>query len=540
MRRFLSVWLPHWSIERYLQKRPERDLQVTGLRNLELGKNAGQAPNRQQGGDPFALVTNGPHGMLITAVNFAASEAGVLAGTSLTDAKALCPPLLAEHAVPEIDEAALEQLTLWCLQFSPMVTVHSPDGFALDISGCDHLFGGEQAMLALMAQKIRNFRLSARLAIADTIGTAWAAARFGKNRLEIVEEGRSRVFLSPLPLAALRLDGPLVSRLQKLGLRHVRALLDAPAAPLTSRFGAGLINRLHQATGEVPEVFGSLILPPIYHLRYAFIEPVVQLTAVEAALSILAGRMMNDLKQARKGARQLEVRLFRVDGHVERLVVGTSRLCNEADHMVLLFQENLSHLRDDLDMGFGFELMTMSAFDVEGADEDQKSWDGSGNETTSSQDLDRLLDRFGNRFGFDRVARFIPEESHIPERAFRKVAANTAKRKEQTWPEEVSKGMARPFLLFNPPELVTVLAEVPDGPPLRFKWRRQLYQITRSDGPERLSPEWWKKMPEGGSMQTRDYYRIEDSAGYRFWLFRDGLYNRDGDKPQWYLHGVFP
>jgi len=489
---------------------------------------------------PFALVVSGAGGLKITSVNRAAEEAGVGIGSSLTDAKALCPALETDQAASAADDEALEKLTLWCLQYSPMVTPHFPDGFALDISGCAHLFGGEQPMLEQISAKMQGFHLTARLAIADTIGGAWAGARFGKATLTVVEEGQVCEFLSRLPLMALRLDVNIVQRLQKLGLRHIGALLKAPEAPLTSRFGRELLNRLHQATGRVPEIFGPLVPPPDYHLGYPFIEPVVQLEAVEATLGILAERMMEHLKQARKGARQLEVRLFRIDGHVERLIVGTSRLCDEAGHITLLFQESLSRLRDDLDMGFGFELMTMSAFDVENTEDVQQGWIGSEKEMGSPQDLNRLLDRFGNRFGFDRVTRFVPEESYIPERAFRKIMAGASKVKGAPWQGKCSKERSRPFLLFTPPEPVTVLAEVPDGPPLRFKWRRQLHQVTRSDGPERLSPEWWRGASDDGLGQTRDYYRIEDNAGYRFWLFRDGLYDREQDQPRWYLHGIFP
>ncbi|USG60453.1 DNA polymerase Y family protein [Sneathiella marina] len=524
MRRFLSVWLPHWSMERYLQK------------NMTIGQEQHKALRQKT---PFALVASGSRGQHITSINMAAEDAGITVGLPLADARALCPALATAETMPDADAAALEQLALWCLRYSPMVTTHKPDGFALDISGCAHLFGGEQAMLEAMAEKIRQFHLTPRLAIADTIGTAWAAARFGKTTITVVEEGETRAFLAPLPLTALRLEDRTVKRLKQLGLRHINALLDAPQAPLTTRFGPQLIKRLHQATGAVPEIFGPLVPPPSYHVRYPFIEPVIQLEAVEVVLGILAERMMRQLKQMRKGARQLELRLFRVDGHLERLSVGTSRLCADADHITLLFQENLSRLRDDLDMGFGFDLMTMSAFDVENVTHIQQAWGSRKGGMISSQGLGQLLDRFGNRFGFDKVTRFIPAESYIPERAFRKIPAHSGTQ-DTSWQGTNQRTVSRPFLLFTAPEPVMVLAEVPDGPPLRFKWRRRQHRIIAADGPERLSPEWWRTSLQDTSLQTRDYYRVEDSAGYRFWLFRDGLYDREEDHPLWYLHGLFP
>lgn len=152
--------------------------------------------------------------------------------------------------------------------------------------------------------------------------------------------------------------------------------------------------------------------------------------------------------------------------------------------------------------------------------------------------INRLLDRFGNRLGFEQITRSIPEDSHIPERSHREVPVHIDTGKTSFWMGKKSISQERPLLLFRPPEPVSVLAEVPDGPPVRFEWRRRLHHITRAEGPERIAPEWWR-LEGRTSQQTRDYYRVEDRRGHRFWLYRDGLYERENDKPCWFVQGVF-
>jgi protein ImuB len=104
--------------------------------------------------------------------------------------------------------------------------------------------------------------------------------------------------------------------------------------------------------------------------------------------------------------------------------------------------------------------------------------------------------------------------------------------------EETEMPPERPLRLFAQPEPVEVImAEVPEGPPLRFRWRRVIHEVARSEGPERIAPEWWR--PEDMGRATRDYFRVEDREGRRYWLFREGLYGRETERPLWYIHGLF-
>ena len=108
-------------------------------------------------------------------------------------------------------------------------------------------------------------------------------------------------------------------------------------------------------------------------------------------------------------------------------------------------------------------------------------------------------------------------------------------------PQEQGEAPLRPLRLLDPPERVEALAEIPDGPPVRFRWRRVLHAVRKAEGPERIAPEWWRVRDDGShaAALTRDYFRIEDEAGRRFWLYREGLFGRETAAPRWYLHGLF-
>jgi protein ImuB len=155
--------------------------------------------------------------------------------------------------------------------------------------------------------------------------------------------------------------------------------------------------------------------------------------------------------------------------------------------------------------------------------------------------LSHLYDRLGARLGPARITRFLPVDTHIPERAVvaQPVALSSAAQPQALAAEPHAEETApdRPLRLFARPEPVEVIAEVPEGPPLRFRWRRVMHEVARAEGPERIAPEWWRSVDAGRA--TRDYFRVEDAEGRRYWLFREGLYGRETASPVWYLHGLF-
>ena len=536
-RRIASIFLPDWPLERFLRAR--------GGQGEAAAATDGRAVSLA---GPLALAAPLSGGMRVTACNGLARKAGISPDQLVPDALALCPSLGVHDAAPEADRAALDRLARWCGRYTPWSVADpvgisggagaAPDGLLLDISGCAHLFGGERALLDEMAARLGRFGFGMRAAIAATPGAAWAMARYGRDVLTVLPRDEEKEALAPLPVAALRLDGQAVSGLSRLGLKRVGDLYDKPRGPLTARFGPMPARRLDAALGLAPEPISPSLPHVPFRTRLHFAEPIARMSHVEEAVARLAQDLCGLLAAERKGARRLRLTLYRVDGEVREVQAGTSAPSHEAAHLARLFREKLDKAGDDFDAGFGIEAMSLACLAADDLLPSQARLTGEG---AQAHDLARLIDRLGNRLGPGRIARMEPRASHIPERAVRPVPAmRGASPALQGWARErdhLPEGMSRPLRLLPAAEPVEVVAEVPEGPPRIFRWRRVTYRIARAEGPERIAPEWWRRDKGGG--RTRDYYRVEDMQGRRFWLYRDGLYARDEEEPRWYLHGVF-
>jgi protein ImuB len=255
----------------------------------------------------------------------------------------------------------------------------------------------------------------------------------------------------------------------------------------------------------------------------------------------LTADLVRRLAQEGTGARRLDLGFHRVDGRVERIQLGTARPSRDPHHLTALFKERL----DTVDPGFGVEDMILAAFAVEPLPPEQIGFPGHLVRNEPS-DIAPLLDRLGNRLGLAALSGLEARESHIPERASVRVPPHLtvktpsphlgAERSGVRWGG--SGKSPRPIRLFEPPEPVEAFWLLPDDPPFRFMWRRRRHRVMRADGPERIADEWWQ--PEGSSEvdAIRDYYRVEDEEGRRFWLFRAGLHGQDRP-PRWFVHGVF-
>lgn len=511
---------------------------------------AGRAPEASQ--PVLATIAKIKSAQRLVAVTPQASARGLSPGMMLADARAMVPDLLVHPADAEADARLLDQLVDWCRRFTPLVARDAPDGLLLDITGAAHLFGGEAALLAEIEARLAAQGFAARAAIAPTPEAAWALAHFGNKRIlpdgDAQECGRR---LGALPLAALRLDQQSLQELAQAGLRRIDDILFRPRAPLAARFGAFLFARLDGLLGKLKTPISPTFETPAYLAERRFAEPIVTREAVEATLLSLAQDLAEILIRHGEGARRLEVSLFRVDGMVKHIAAGTSRPLRAPPTIARLFHEKLeaaaNEMGDDpLDAGFGFDVLRLSALAVERLDEAQADW---FDRSDGNQDLADLLDRLGARFGLRRVTRLAFADTHWPEFAVTAVPAAEMKSPAASRPaagsdaaanETAANGMikahpARPIRLLQHPEPIEALASVPDGPPLRFRWRRVLHEIAAIEGPERIAPEWWK----GAASLTRDYFRAEDTQGRRFWLFREGLYERETQAPRWFMHGLF-
>ena len=496
---------------------------------------------------------------MLAAVNRPAETEGLVPGMRLADARALLPRLAVAGARPMEDRRGLERLALWCHRFAPCCAVddsraaedrRTEYGLLIDSAGCAHLFGGEAAMLEEVASQLSNLGIEAYLGLADTPGAARALARFGEEGNRIAAPGATLAAIETLPVEALRIAPADAHLLRRLGLGTVGAVAALPRAPLAHRFGhqfnrgersESVPERLDRALGRRPDPIASLPPPPACRARLVFPEPLINLAGLEAALARLAAELCAALERDGLGARELALLFCRVDGGAAERHVSTVRATRDAAHLTHLFTGKIG----TVDPGFGIDVMTLHAIRAEPLAPKQlrlaastrsgQCGNGkSGNGKFRGEELEPLIDRLQARLGKNSVFHLEPVECHLPERAERRMAPgwNSA-----AWPRQ-SNLPPRPFLLLDRPEPVETVVQVPDGPPASFTWHRLRRHIARAEGPERIEPEWWTNDPEDA---PRDYYRVEDTEGRRYWLFRVGLWRNagSGEPPRWYIHGLY-
>ena len=529
--RILSLWLPTLPTDRLLRRARHGNGREPG--------DGGLAPER-----PLATFVSQNGALRLEAVCARARKAGLAPGLMLADARAMVPELQVQAAEPAADARLLEDLAAWCERYTPLVALdrsHAHDlggALWLDITGCAHLFGGEPELGADLLARLRRQGLAAAAGIADTPGAAWASARHAAPGRELVPPGETRAALGPLPVAGLRLEPELVAMLERLGLARIEQLHPLPRAALTARFGAELVTRLEQAWGQVAEPISPRRPRPAHRSQLAFVEPLLAAEALPAAASRLLGELCAGLELAGLGARRLTLAVYRVDNSTALVRIGTSRPCREVRQLARLFAEKLQ----EIDPGFGIERAILMAEVVEPLLPEPLAWRGLGaGDLDQARDLAPLVDRLSNRLGESAVTQLVPQASHIPERAQRRVPA-LQERAPAAFPERRLHGAApaRPLRLLARPEPIEAVAPVPDQPPVLFRWRQVLHKVARVRGPERLAPEWWRAPAADPAVLTRDYFAVEDTEGGRFWLFREGLYlTGAASLPRWYLHGMF-
>jgi protein ImuB len=494
-----------------------------------------QKPREQAA--PLAVTGKRGNADVLTAVDDDAERLGLAPGLALAQARAMHPALDAAAEDAEADSALLEKVADWCLRYTPLVALDPPDGLLLDISGCAHLYGGEDALVADLSGRLEAAGFAYRSAIAGTIGAAWAAAHYGEPGRYAC--GEQRALLSPLPLAALRLEPGTVAALARVGLKRVGDIIDLPRAPLTARFDAELMRQLDRALGAEHEPLNPRLPAAPYVAEQRFAEPIAREQDVLASVTRLAGQLQFALERRGDGARRLELTLFRTDGALRRVAAGCSRPLRDPTQIRALFTERLAALADALDPGFGFDMARLSVLTAEPCPPEQIGIGG----TEDCAALDRLVDRLSARLSVRRVRRPVAQDSHIPELAGIDVPAQAATGTDDGWGafhryRTEAELAPRPLRLLMRPEPIEAVAEVPDGPPLRFRWRRALHEVIAAEGPERIEGTWWSE--HGGP--ARDYFRVEDKMGLRFWLFRAGLYRdlaQGAAAPAWFLHGTF-
>ena len=551
MRRVVSVWLPTWPTDR-------------------LHKQAAVGFDALPAEAPLVTVTHDGRRQTVAAIDDQVRALGIRPGMALAQAQALVPDLMIRPAQPEADEAGLRRLAAWCLRYSPLVAPDPPDGLWIDITGCGCAYlmasqggsapldprpralplepqtsprgpgddcplagvqgaepPGEAALLTDLTARLKAAGVTVRASTADTPGAAHALARHAAGPLAIAPPNDTAAALAALPIAALRLEAETADSLHRLGLSRIDQLAAIPRGPLARRFGPDVLRRLDQALGRTAEPLMPITPPSAITSRLGFIDPLLTPDAFAAAIDQLATRVCGKLSRAGAGARRLDLWFERVDGSVQIIRVGTARPSRDAAHLARLLTERL----ETVDPGLGVEAMRLVVSLADRLSGEQSTAALADGDT--QPDISALVDRLINRLGTARVWRAAPVESDIPERSVRRIPP-MALQADKGWPDE----LPRPVRLLSPPHPVEAIALLPDHPPAAFTWRRRRFRVRRADGPERIHGEWWRHTAE--TAVTRDYWRVEDEGGRRFWLYRSG----DGNDPatgdlRWFLHGIF-
>ncbi len=528
-RRILSLWLPRLPTDRIRR---------------QYSRNAGSredgSAEQISGEQPCIVVAKQNNALQIYALDHAASRLGLDVGLPLANARAICPDVKVFDADQAADAQALNAIADWCDRFTPLVALDVPHGLLLDITGCAHLFGGEAALLQMLCDALTRQGFAVSATIAGTSVCARAMTRHVHGR--IVEEGEEADSVKPLPVSALGAGDAIVRGLRRAGLKTVGEVAARARHEIAARFGAEFTTLLEQALGQGDAPINPRKPLPDYIVEKRFADPVATDAVIAASLSRLAGTLVATMEKQGKGARRLEAGFFRTDGIVRTIVVDTGQPVTKAETIDRLFRERLDSLADPLDPGFGFDLVRLSASRTEIVVQQQRDLDA---HVLHNDELAALIDRIAARIGGRRVVVHLPQDTHVPENAGLPVPAqhHLAAAALAAWPaRNEGEPPLRPLRLFERPEPIEVLfAEVPDKPPKHFKWRRAAHTIVRAEGPERIAMEWWRSSE---AMPTRDYFRVEDEAGMRFWLYRDGLYGEiikagKAVPPEWFVHGLF-
>lgn len=513
-RRILAVWCARLAIDRW-----------------RLGQ--GLAEGEGADAAPLALITETAHGPRIAAANAAGSVAGAQPGMMLADARTLCPQLAVVPADPAGDLAFLEHLAVWAQRWGPWSALDPPDGLIVDVTGVAHLFGGEASLLADAHAAFTRRQLAVRLAIGPTAGAAWALAHHGPENalLHRLDDPAQR--LAHLPVAALRLDDDTITLLKRLGLKRLGDLHGIHRDAIVRRFrnrrsaAANPLIRMDQLLGRVPEPLLPVLAIEAPLVQRRLVEPVRHRTLLDRVVADLLADMARVLEGQALGARRLDLGLWKVDGEVVVRQLEVSAPTRDPAHLAGLFGRKL----DDVDAGFGIEMVRLRASWTEQLGLAQRELEASAENHGTS--LAACIDRLTVRLGPDAVRRPVVRASHVPERGQRwqgPLEPETAVQAEFEF-------HARPLKLLDRAEAISVIYKSPDGLPRRFRWRDAVYEIARAEGPERIAPEWWR---ERSSVRLRDYYRIEDKEGRRYWIYRNGLAGDGrGGAPEWFLQGLW-
>ena len=500
--------------------------------------------------EPLATIAKLKGAWRLEGLDAKAGALGLRSGMGLADARAMHPKLLVAEADAIAEAALYDQLLAWCRRFTPLVAADGLDGMVLDITGAAHLFGGEAALGDELIARLARQGFGARVGIGPHPAAAWALARFARQPIlaPMIEMARLPGIFADFPVAALNISDDLVADLARAGLRRIGDLSLRPRAPLAARFGANLLDRLDHLFGQARSPISPRFAAPDFCVERRFADGLTCEDAILTHVGALARELCALMARHGQGARKIMLTLFRVDGAVRSLEVAASQALSAPDPMLRLLREKLDRLNEGgFETGYGFDVLRLEATQTAPQRTDQTTLSGA-NSTQGAMiagsspmqappelpSVSAIIDRLSARLGAVRVTRLHLQDTHQPERAvLHRPALAGAPPAGRMLPWR-DAALERPIRLLARPEPLETLALLPDGPPQQFLWRRVLHRVIAAEGPERILSDWWKSPTPS---TARDYFRAEDEAGQRFWLFRQ---HQAGAGATWFMHGFFP
>jgi protein ImuB len=493
-RRIIALWFPRLSTDR-LQRRVER------------------------AANPMVMVAKVKNAMALQAVDRNATALGLRVGQPLANARAMLPALDVIQSDDAADTTLLNKIADWCDRFTPYVALDGPNRLLLDVTGATHLFGGEQAMLKLIFKKLESQGFAVRIALATSAATARALCRYKNGR--IIDAGEEETVVKPLPVEALGLDHVITHAFRRAGLKTVGQVAGRKRSEITARFGAATLASLDEILGQGVKPISPRNPRAEYTQEQSFPEPIATDNLISATLQSLSAKLSEMMQKQGQGARKLEAQFFRADGAVRNITITLGMATRDPKIILRLFNEKLDVLNDPLDPGFGFDLIRLSATMVERFTIEVIGLDS---DVAAKKEIGFLVDRLATRFGAARILSFQPNDTHIPEKSFFALPAQTATESKLKWKKlrHTSIAPRRPLRMFARPEPIAFTS--------LLGWRRATRAVINHEGPERIAMEWWRhETPQ----PTRDYFRMEDAEGRRYWIYQNV------DNAQWFMHGIF-
>jgi protein ImuB len=456
-----------------------------------------------------------------------AASRGVMPGMPLAEATSLLAGMATMEAPwePRRDAAALAALASWSIRFSPLAAPDPPDGLLLDVTGCRRLYPDERRLLNRVGNSLEQLGIRSRLAVAGTIGAAWALARFGAQERSVIEAGGERSAIEPLPIEALRLDPATVEALREVNIDRVGQLLAIPRLELAARFDERLLQRLDQAIGDRPEVIDPVRPGEPIVAERAFDGAVADLEPLLVAARELVDAASAALERVESGATWLVFTMVRLDASPVHAALRLCRPSREARHLWSLLRPRL----EQMNLGCGverIELCVRAARRLAHRQIEHTLAAGRSDAVAADRASGELIDTLTHRLGPERALRIRVVESHRPERVTQCVPAMDAAT-AASGPAAIAAD-DRPSRLLARPEPVEVMAMTPEGPPISIRRGGARRDIIAAHGPQRVSGEWWNS---GADQATRDYFKVQDSGGRWLWIFREP------ESRRWFVHG---